>query len=145
MSVSYPGNHKMFYEALKEGKLLGLQCDDCHGYTIPPGFLCKHCGSDKLKKLYLTGKGIIKSYTVIRVPPEGFLPGKIVLMVELKEGPWLIGNLDNIDPGQELETLNLIDKEVEVTKGTVIPPDTDPYSADERVAITFCLARGFVS
>jgi len=35
---------------------------------------------------------------VVRVTPEGFTPPLIVALFELKEGPLVMGNVENIDP-----------------------------------------------
>ncbi len=34
--MEYKLTAKMFAEALKEGKLLGLKCNKCGAYTVPP-------------------------------------------------------------------------------------------------------------
>jgi uncharacterized OB-fold protein len=48
----------------------------------------------------MKGKGTLRTFTVIRVAPEGMKPPYIVAMVELDEGPWAIGNLVDIAPDE---------------------------------------------
>jgi uncharacterized OB-fold protein len=49
---------------------------------------------------------------VIRVAPQGFEPPYLVAVVELEDGPWVLGNIEGIDP-EEAE-LSLIGRRVEV-------------------------------
>lgn len=103
-----------FFKNLKEGKLLGLKCKDCGAITSPPKNSCNKCGSRKLEKTLLSGKGIIKSYTVTYIAPMGYekeVPYTVAL-VELEEGPWIIGRLD-LDPNI-VEREDLIGKKVSV-------------------------------
>jgi uncharacterized OB-fold protein len=131
MSV-YKLTHKEYYEALKEGKLLGLKCKECSGYTAPPKAFCDNCGGDNMEIIQLSGKGEIKTFTVIRVAPEGLEAPYIVSMVELKEGPWLMGNLEGIDPDRA--GMDLIGKSV-VVGGKVISQMS--YTSGEGVTPTF--------
>lgn len=85
-----------FFNALLEGKLLGMKCRDCGAYTCPPKYTCNSCSSRNLEKVSLSGKGTIKTYTVTYVAPMGYekeVP-YVVALVELEEGPWIIGRLD---------------------------------------------------
>jgi hypothetical protein len=112
-----------YFEALKEGKLLALQCLDCGEVTVPPKSTCNKCYSRNQKVVTLSGKGLIKTFTVIRVPPEGFEAPYIVALAELEEGPWLLGNLDGIpndETGMELlgKKITISAKEVQLANYT---------------------------
>ncbi|MBC7324574.1 MAG: Zn-ribbon domain-containing OB-fold protein [Moorella sp. (in: Bacteria)] len=133
--MKYPLTYKQFYEGLKQGKVLGLKCRSCGAYTAPPKMCCAECTGSNLEVVELSGRGEIKTFTVIRVPPEGFTAPYIVAMAELEEGPWLLGNLEGVDADQA--SLDLIGKKVKVGH-KVIPPMR--YSAGEGVAVTFSLA-----
>ncbi|MEM0314709.1 MAG: zinc ribbon domain-containing protein, partial [Archaeoglobaceae archaeon] len=56
-----------FFNALLEGKLLGMKCKDCGAYTCPPKHTCNNCSSRNLEKVVLSGKGVVKTYTVTYV------------------------------------------------------------------------------
>lgn len=103
------------YEALRKGELVGLKCRDCGEYTFPAKATCNNCGSLELDPATLTGRGVTKTFTVIRVAPEGFsLPAPyIVAMVELEEGPWVTGNLTGIHPDET--GMDLIGRQVTVS------------------------------
>ncbi|MCS5694721.1 Zn-ribbon domain-containing OB-fold protein [Desulfofundulus thermocisternus] len=133
--MNYPLTYKQFYEGLKEGKLLGLQCRSCGAYTAPPKICCAECTGTDLEVVELSGRGEIKTFTVIRVAPEGFEAPYIVAMAEMEEGPWLLGNLEGVEPDRA--AMDLIGKKVKVGH-KVIPPVR--YSAGEGVAVTFLLA-----
>lgn len=132
--MAYPLTHREFYEGLKVGKLLGLKCEDCGSYNVPPKICCSECSSVRLRVVPLSGKGEIKTYTVIRVAPEGFKVPYIVAMAEMAEGPWLMGNLEGIDPDGIKESI--IGRKIK-TGHRVIPPAR--YSAGEGVAIAFIM------
>ena len=132
--MEYKLTAKMFAEALKENKLLGLKCNKCGAYTVPPKKVCMECSSEDLEIVQLSGKGKIQTFTVIRVPPEGFEAPYIVGMAELDEGPWLMGNIIDVDA--DAATMELIGKKVNV--GHQVLPG-DKCSAGEMVAVTFSL------
>ena len=117
-----------YNEALKKNKLLGLKCQDCGAITVPPKIVCRKCTSPNLDIIELAGKGKIQTFTAVYVASEGRqgeTPYTIVL-VELDEGPWIMGNLIDIDPDKV--TLELIGKRVKM--GHKVFPG-DKYSAGD--------------
>jgi uncharacterized OB-fold protein len=132
--MDYPLTHQQFYEGLKEGKLLGLKCRSCGTYNVPPKMCCIECTGTDYEIVEMDGTGELKTYTVVRVAPEQFEPPYIVAMAELKEGPWLIGNLEGIEIDQT--SMDLIGKQVKVGYKT-LPPLR--YSPTEGVALTFTI------
>jgi uncharacterized OB-fold protein len=125
-----------FNEALKKNKLLGLKCKDCGAITTPPKMVCRKCASLNMETVELTGKGKIQTFTTTYVAAEGRqdeAPYTIVL-VELDEGPWIMGNLTGIDPSQA--GMELIGKRVKM--GHKVFPG-DKYSAGEGVRPLFGL------
>jgi len=117
-----------FSEALKKNKLLGLKCKDCGTITTPPKMVCRKCTSLNMEIVELTGNGKIQTFTTAYVASEGRkdeVPYTIVL-VELDEGPWIMGNLTDIDPSQV--GMELIGKRVKL--GHKVFPG-DRYSAGD--------------
>ena len=101
-----------YNEALKKNKLLGLRCKGCGTITVPPKMVCRKCASPDMEPVELSGRGKIQTFTTVNVGAEGReneVP-YIIVLVELDEGPWLMGNLIDIDPGKA--TMELIDKRV---------------------------------
>ncbi len=132
--MEYKLTYQKFYDALKKDKLLGLKCNDCGAYIVPPKMACPECGSTNLEIYEFEGEGEIKTYTVVRVAPEGFNPPYVVCEVELKEGPWLMGNLIDVDP--DSLSMDIVGKKVRITH---IDVPGDKYSAGEGVAQAFKL------
>ncbi len=120
-----------FFDALLEGKLIGVRCKDCGAYSCPPKATCDDCGSRNLERVELSGRGTVATFTTTYVAPAGYDKEApyVVAMVELEEGPWIVGRLD-IDAklademGQEL-----IGRPVSVY-GREMP--TEPFYPDKK-------------
>jgi uncharacterized OB-fold protein len=108
----YKLTHVQYFEALKENVLKGLKCLDCGTITVPPKAVCDDCGSTNQEITQLSGDGTIKTFTVIRVAPEGFKAPYVVVLAQLREGPWLTGLLNSLDP--ESVTIDIIGKKVKL-------------------------------
>jgi len=133
----YPLTYTAFKEGLAQGRLLGLKCLDCGNIFTPPNGTCTSCGGSKLEKMDLAPKGKIKTFTVIRVAPAGFPSPYIVGMVELTDGPWVVGNVLGLDPNQA--DTGLIGKEV--TIGHKIFPRNEAEGGPEGATLTFTLTN----
>ena len=127
---------KKFMEALKEGKFLGLKCSQCAVYTVPPQKVCSGCESEDMEIVELSRNGVIRSFTVIYTPAEGFEPPYIVGSVELEEGPWVTANIIDFDPEQATME-NLMGKKGRIDYQEV---PADMFSGGPRIALTFKLA-----
>ena len=124
--------HKLIFkdynEALQQNRLLGLKCRSCGAITVPPKIACRQCAGSELDVTVVKGSGKIRTFTTVNVAADGRedeMPYTIV-MVELEEGPWLMGNLEGIDP--QAASMELIGKRVKMTH-RVFPGDN--YSAGE--------------
>lgn len=127
---------KDYNEALKENRLLGLKCNDCGAITTPPKMVCRQCSGSDMEVIELKGSGKIKTFTTVFVASEGReeeVPYTIVI-VELDDGPWVMGNLGGIDPNEA--SMELIGKKV--TMGCKVFPG-DKYSAGEGARPLFSL------
>ena len=120
---------KQYNEALKQNKLLGLKCKQCGTITVPPKIACGNCASTDLDIMELSGNGKIQTFTTVFVPPEGREDEcpYVILLVELDEGPWIMGNLTGIDPNKV--TMDIMGKKVKM--GHAVFPG-DRYSAGEE-------------
>jgi hypothetical protein len=132
--MEYKLTYNTYVEALKQNRLLGLKCNQCGAYTVPPKMVCMECASEDVDIVELSGKGVIQTFTVVRVSPEGFTAPYIITLVELDEGPWLMGNIVGVDP--EKATMDLMGKRVKVGHEV---HEGDKFSAGEQVAVTFSL------
>ena len=129
---------KDYNEALKQDKLLGLKCKACGALTVPPKMACRQCASYDMEVVEVKGSGKIRTFTTVFVGAEGReseVP-YILVVVELDEGPWIMGNLESIDP--KSATMELVGKKVKM--GHKIFPG-DKYSAGEAASPLFSLVN----
>lgn len=135
--MEYKLTFKQYSEALKKNKLLGLKCKKCNAVTVPPKMVCQKCASPDLDVVELSGKGEVKTFTTVYVAAEG-RQGEapyIIVLVKLDEGPWIMGNLIDIDPAKA--TMELVGKKVKM--GYKVFPG-DKYSAGEGARPLFSFA-----
>jgi uncharacterized OB-fold protein len=129
---------KDYNEALKQNKILGLKCRACGSLTVPPKMACRQCASLDMEVVEVKGSGKIRTFTTVFVGAEGReseVP-YIVVIVELDEGPWLMGNLDGIDP--KTASMEIIGQPV--TMGNRVFPG-DKYSAGESARPVFTMVN----
>jgi len=87
--------------------LVGLKCKKCGAVNFPPKGVCKYCSdSSEFEEVKLSGKGKVHTFVLISAggaPPEfadqekagGQYP---VAIVQLEEGPKVIGQIADADP-----------------------------------------------
>lgn len=132
--MEYKLDFRTYSDALKKNKLLGLKCDLCRTLTCPPKMTCQECAGTDLEIVTLDGRGKIVTFTTTYMAPmgrENEAPYTIV-MVELDEGPWIAGNLIDIDPAEA--DMELIGRRVKL--GHKVFPG-DRYSPGEAARPLF--------
>jgi uncharacterized protein len=124
-------------QALRDGKLTGLRCQDCGAVTCPPRKVCAECGSENMDITELKGCGEIKSFTVCHVAPTGFEGPYVVAVADLEEGGRVMGNVLDVNP--EKAGMELIGKKVQVGYKEI----AGDYMTgqDTRLALTFKLVE----
>lgn len=70
--------------ALRDGVLLGQECESCGRVTTTPKAGCVGCGSRALTPRVLPTTGEVYSSTAVSVAPEGFEAGYRLALVELE-------------------------------------------------------------
>ena len=129
---------KEYNEALKQNKILGLKCRTCGAITVPPKMACRQCAGPDMEIVEVKGSGKIRTFTTVFVGAEGReseVP-YILVIVELEEGPWLIGNLEGVDP--KTASMELIGKKVKMGNNVFAG---DKYSAGESARPIFSLTE----
>lgn len=132
--MEYKLTHRAYFASLKKGKLLVSKCSDCGTVTCPPKMTCQECTGTNLEIVELKGTGVIKTFTAAYVTSlgrENEAPYTIVL-VELDEGPWIMGNLVDIDPRKV--TIDIIGRKVDAGFKTFAG---DTYSNGDAVRPLF--------
>ncbi len=135
--MEYKLPFRQYHKALMKNQLLGLKCGNCGAITCPPQMSCRNCSSYDLEVTQLSGSGKITTYTTIFVAPEGRETEApyIIVMVELEEGPWIMGNLYDMAP--ERASMDLIGRPV--TLGCRVFPG-DRYSDGPMARPAFLFA-----
>ncbi len=89
--------------------LTGTKCHACNTAYFPPKDFCPACRrKGEIREFAFSGNGKILSYTIIRVPPEGFqnYTPYAVAIIELDEGTrisgQIIGNPENVGIGKRV-------------------------------------------
>lgn len=83
------------------------KCIQCNSIHFPPRLICPKCQGRSFETVKLSGRGKLKTYTIIRVSPMGFedLVPYGIGIVELEEGILIMGQITDCDP----ETLKIGD------------------------------------
>jgi hypothetical protein len=90
-------NHT-FWEAAREGRLVGQRCGDCGLLCHPPRPLCAACHSLQRQVVELSGSGVVYSYSILHHPQHpSFSYPVIAVLVDLDEGVRVLSNL--VDTG----------------------------------------------
>jgi len=108
-----------FYAFLARGELRLQRCSACGTWRHPPRYRCAHCGSAAVTWEPATGRGCVFSWTVThRAIDPAFTPPYAILVVELEEGPRLVGNLRGLEPSELVLDLPVV-VEIEHASDTV--------------------------
>lgn len=136
--MEYRLTFKEYSKALKQNRLLGLKCADCGTVTCPPMMVCCECAGTDHEIVQLSGKGKIVTFTTSYIAPDGReneVPYTIV-MVELDEGPWIMGNLTDMDNRDV--TMDVIGRAVRLSS-RVFPGDK--YSSGDAARPGFSFVK----
>jgi uncharacterized OB-fold protein len=88
-----------FFDAAARGELLILHCPACGSDNPPQASTCVRCAGPELAPTTAEGSGRLVSWTLVPSRSgDAAQPPTIVGLVELTEGPWLIGNVSEVDP-----------------------------------------------
>ncbi len=82
-----------FWDGTKVGELRLQRCDTCAHAYFPPRPFCPSCGSRKVSIFKASGKATLYSYVIHHRPVPGFTPPYAIAVVELDEGPRMMGNI----------------------------------------------------
>jgi hypothetical protein len=93
------------YAFWAKGELRLQRCAECQTWRHPPRYRCAACGSAEVTWDLASGRGKVFSWTIThRAVDPAFEPPYAIVVVELEEGPRLVGSLGG---GIELSELRL--------------------------------------
>ena len=94
-------NGAFWARAAETGRLHLQRCAACRAWRHPPRYRCARCGSADWAWEEVSGRGHVFTWTVTHRPVDPAFAGELpyaVLVVELDEGPRVVGNLLGIEP-----------------------------------------------
>ena len=89
-----------FFRHAVDGTLHIQRCDQCAHFRHPPRYYCPRCGSPRYSYVPSTGRGTVYSWVTTHFTvDQGWLADVpyTTVVVELDEGPRLVGALRGID------------------------------------------------
>jgi uncharacterized OB-fold protein len=95
-------DNETFWQSTKAHAMKLQRCNVCERFWYYPGPVCPHCMAQDWTWTEVSGKGTIYSYSLLERakgnPFEGDVPIAIIL-VTLEEGPVMMSNLIDYEPG----------------------------------------------
>jgi len=90
-----------YWEGCNAGVLKLQRCTTCGKHQFYPRNICSHCSAPTLEWVATSGAGTVASFTVVRRGiSEAYPAPYIVALVDLAEGPRMMSNIVDADPGQ---------------------------------------------
>lgn len=118
--------NRPFFEACNVGELKLQRCKACAKHIYFPRVCCPHCGGGDLEWVTVSGRGTIRTHTLVRRPQHpSFFPEAPyhVLAVTLEEGPLMYSRL----AGEAPEDADLIGRKVRVVFSQEAPNQRLPF------------------
>jgi uncharacterized OB-fold protein len=95
------GLHAEFFVRAAGGQLHLQRCSDCGLFRQPPAYYCASCSSSEWTWTPSSGEGSLFSWTVSHRPYDTAWTNDtpwVTSIIELDEGPRLVGWLRDVDP-----------------------------------------------
>lgn len=92
-----------YWDAAREGKLLIKRCRACGMAHFYPRPFCPKCWSEEVVWEEASGRATLYTYSVVHrndLPPWPERVPYVAAIVDLEEGPRMMTNVVNCDPGQ---------------------------------------------
>ena len=89
-----------FWDGCAREELRIQHCEACAHRQFYPRMMCTACGSDAVRWIPVSGRGVLRSYTVVRRPvTEAYAEAVpyVIVLVTLAEGPTMMSQLAGID------------------------------------------------
>lgn len=87
-----------WFDRIDAGELTVPRCLRCAEHFLYPRSSCPRCGGREIELVPAAGTGTVASFVVNHRAPAGFVPPYVLALVELTEGPLLMGHVVTDDP-----------------------------------------------
>jgi uncharacterized OB-fold protein len=85
-----------YWAGCKRHELLIQHCTDCAAYQFYPRILCTACSGRSLQWVRASGRGTVRSFTIVRRAVSEAYAAEVpyvVALIRLQEGPTLMSNI----------------------------------------------------
>lgn len=94
-----------WFDRIDEGRLTVPRCLACASSFLYPRSSCPRCGGRDVELVEAVGSGTLQSFVVNHRGPPGFEAPYVLAVVQLAEGPLLMGNVVTSEPDRlEVDT-----------------------------------------
>jgi uncharacterized OB-fold protein len=90
-------NDQYFWDGVQQHRLVVQRCAQCGSLRLPPVPMCGACHSTEWNTLRASGEGTIYSWIISRHPSLADAQPRIVVLVQLAEGPRVVSNLVDVE------------------------------------------------
>jgi uncharacterized protein len=87
-----------WFDRIDAGELTVPRCASCAMFFLYPRSVCPRCAGRVIDLVPAAGTGVVASFVVNHRAPKGFDAPYVVALVELAEGPLLMGTVVTDDP-----------------------------------------------
>lgn len=90
-----------YWQGCHNHELLIQQCTNCGHHQFYPRIMCTQCMSDRVEWVQASGKGKVKSYTIMHRAISSAYKAEapyVIAIIELDEGPTMMSNVVSCDP-----------------------------------------------
>ena len=96
-----------FWEGTAAGELRLQRCAACDAHYFPPRPFCPTCLGADVSWETVSGRGTLHSYVINHRAAPGFEPPYAIAVVQLDEGPRMMGNIVNCEQTPEALELDM--------------------------------------
>lgn len=122
-----------YWAGCRRHELLIQCCSDCAAHQFYPRILCTRCSGRSLRWVRASGRGTIRSFTIVRRAVSAAYAAEVpyvVALIRLEEGPTLMSNVVGCDV--EAVTMGMpVEVVFDDWPGGVTVPKFRPASATE--------------
>ena len=137
-NVSLPGPtatpiSQPFWDSLKQGAFTLQRCNSCEGWIFYPRAHCPHCFSQSLRWEEASGRGRLKTWSIVHRPGNPAwqeLAPYAVGIVELEEGPSILTHI--LSETHQFDYLQKVKVNM-ITPGDQPLPFFEVYSQEDHI------------
>ena len=80
--------------------LIASECADCGKRVFPPVGICPECMSESVKRVRLSRRGTLYSWSVVHAAPRGWRLPFVAAYVDLPEGVRVFAHMVDVEPSR---------------------------------------------